>query len=116
MKFTALIAIIQDKDEEAAIEAAKEAGAGSVTILHGKSIGLEEKKVFFGLTLEDNVSVLLFVMPRKLSLQVMRILRSEFDLDDPQTPGMAFTMPLSHVAGLDTKELHKFEHDIKSMI
>lgn len=46
MKFTALIAIIQDKDEEAAIEAAKEHGAGSVTILHGKNIGLEEKKFF----------------------------------------------------------------------
>ena len=116
MKFTALVTIIQYKDEEAAIEAAKEAGAGSVTILHGKSIGLEEKKVFFGLTLEENVSVLLFVMPRKLSLQVMRILREKFDLDKPETVGLAFTMPLSHVAGLDTKELHKFEHDIKSMI
>jgi len=116
MKFTALITIIQDKDEEAAIEAAKEAGAGSVTILHGRSIGLEEKKVFFGLTLEENVSVLLFVMPRKISMQVMRVLRKEFDLDNPETSGMAFTIPLSHVAGLDTKELHKFEHDIKSMI
>ena len=31
MKFTALITIIPDKDEVAAIEAAKEAGAGSVT-------------------------------------------------------------------------------------
>jgi len=44
MKFTALITIIQDKDEEEAIKVAKEAGAGSVTILHGKNIGLEEKK------------------------------------------------------------------------
>ncbi len=116
MKFIALIAVIQDKDEEAAIEAAKEAGAGSVTIIQGKNIGLQEKKVFFGLTLEENVSVLLFVLPRKLSLQVMRVLRKEFDLDNPETPGLAFTMPLSHVAGLDTEELHKFEHDIKSMI
>jgi hypothetical protein len=30
MKFIALIAVIQDKDEEAAIKVAKEAGAGSV--------------------------------------------------------------------------------------
>ena len=116
MKFTALITIIQDKDEESAIEVAKEAGAGSVTILHGRNIGLEEKKVFFGLTLEENVSVLLFVLPRKVALQVMRVLRKKFDLDNPDTVGIAFTMPLSHVAGLDTKELHKFEHDIKSMI
>ncbi|MCW8821446.1 MAG: transcriptional regulator [Sulfurovum sp.] len=116
MKFTALITIIEDKDEETAIAAAKEAGAGSVTILHGRNIGLKEKKVFFGLTLEENVSVLLFVLPRKLSLQVMRVLRQKFDLDNPENSGLAFTLPLSHVTGLDTNELHKFEHDIKSMI
>ena len=105
MKFTALIAVIQDKDEEEAIKVAKEAGAGSVTILHGKNIGLEE-----------NVSALLFVLPRKLSMKVMKALREEFDIDNPENGGFAFTLSLSHVAGLDTKELHKFEDDIKTMI
>ena len=116
MKFTALIAVIQDKDEEEAIKVAKEAGAGSVTILHGKNIGLEEKKVFFGLTLEENVSALLFVLPRKLSMKVMKALRNEFDIDNPDSIGFAFTLPLSHVAGLNTDELQHFEDDIKSMI
>lgn len=116
MKFTALVVVIQDKDEEEAIKVAKKAGAGSVTILHGKNIGLEEKKVFFGLTLEENVSALLFVLPRKLSMKIMKSLRKSFDLDNPENTGFAFTLPLSHVAGLDVKELHKFEDDIKTMI
>lgn len=116
MKFTALIAIIDDKDEESAIDVAKKAGAGGVTIIHGKNIGLEEKKVFFGLTLEENVSVLLFVLPRKLSMKVMKAIRVELNLDDAKNGGLIFTLPLSHVAGLDMKELHKFEHDIKTMI
>jgi len=116
MKFTALVAVIADKDEESAIEVAKQAGAGSVTILHGKNIGLKEKKVFFGLTLEENVSALLFVLPRKLTMQVMRALRQEFDLDNPDNIGFTFTFPLTHVAGLDTEELHKFEDDVKSML
>jgi hypothetical protein len=116
MKFVALVAVIQDKDEEAAIEVAKGHGAGSVTILHGRSIGLEEKKVFFGLTLEENVSALLFILPRKLSMKVMKALREELDIDNPENTGFAFTLPLSHVAGLDTKELHKFEDDIKTML
>jgi len=113
MKFTALIAVIQDKDEEEAIKVAKEAGAGSVTIIHGRNIGLKEKKVFFGLTLEENVSVLLFILPRRLSVKVMKTLRKTFDLDDPENSGITFTFPLSHVAGLDTDELHKFEDNIK---
>jgi len=113
MKFTALIAVIHDADEEEAIKVAKEAGAGSVTILHGKNIGLKEKKVFFGLTLEENVSALLFILPKRLSLTVMRALREQFNLDDPENSGYIFTLPLSHVAGLDTEELHKFEDNIK---
>jgi hypothetical protein len=116
MKFIALVAIIQEKDEEAAIKVAKEAGAGSVTIIQGKNIGLEEKKVFFGLTLEENVSLLLFILPRKLSLKVMKALRETFDLDNHENSGIAFTMPLSHVAGLNTEELHQFEDNIKTMI
>ncbi len=113
MKFTALIAVIQDSDEEEAIKVAKETGAGSVTILHGRNIGLKEKKVFFGLTLEENVSVLLFILPKRLSLTVMRALREKFNLDDHENSGYIFTLPLSHVAGLDTEELHKFEDNIK---
>jgi len=116
MKFTALVAIIEDKYEVQAIEEAKKAGAGSVTILNGKNIGLEEKKVFFGLTLEENVSILLFVLPQKLSIKVMRVLRKEFDLDNHENSGFIFTMPITHLAGIDTKELHKFEDNIKCII
>ena len=116
MKFVALVTIIPDKDEEKAIEVAKTAGAGSVTILHGKNIGLEEKKVFFGLTLEENVSALLFVLPRKLSMKVMKTLRTEFDIDNPDNNGFIFTLALSHVAGLNIDEIHHFEDDIKTLI
>jgi len=116
MKFVALVAVIHDKDEEEAIKVAKESGAGSVTILHGKNIGLEEKKVFFGLTLEENVSVLLFILPRRLSMKVMKTIRASFNLDSQDSDGFAFTVPLSHVAGLDNNELHKFEDNIKTII
>jgi hypothetical protein len=46
----------------------------------------------------------------------MKALRKEFDIDNPENAGFPFTLPLSHVAGLDTKELHQFEDDIKSML
>ena len=116
MKFTALVTIIPDSQEEKAIECAKGAGAGGVTILHGKNIGLKEKKVFFGLTLEENVSILVFILPRKLSMQVMKALRGEFNLDSHDNSSLAFTMPLSHVAGLNNDELHQFEQDIKHIL
>jgi hypothetical protein len=116
MKFVALITVIPDKDEERAIEVAKEAGAGATTIIHGKNIGLKEKKVFFGLTLEENVSILIFILPRRLSMQIMKALREEFNLDNHENSSLAFTIPLSHVAGLNNDELHQFERDINHIL
>ena len=116
MKFTALVIMIEDKKEEEVIKVAKDAGAGSVTILHGKSIGLNEKKVFFGLTLEENVSLLLFLLPARVSLRVMRIINKEFDLPNMDNSGVSFIIPLSHVVGLDMEEVHKFEDDIRHLL
>ena len=116
MKFTALIIVIEDSKEEEAINVAKEAGAGSVTILHGRNMGLKEKKIFFGLTLEENVSVLLFVLPTRVSLRVLRAIKMSCDMTSPDNNSMAFTLPLSHVVGMDTNEVHKFEDDVRHLL
>jgi hypothetical protein len=116
MKFVALVAIINEEREEEAVKVAKEAGAGAVTILKGRNLGLREKKIFFGLTLEENVSLLLFILPRKISMVVMKSLRSAFDIDDSDNSALIFTIPLGHVAGLNIEELHKFESEIKNIL
>ncbi|MDX1809033.1 MAG: transcriptional regulator [Sulfurospirillaceae bacterium] len=115
MQFIVLAAIIPDAQEENVIKIAKEAGAGSVTILHGKNIGLKEKKVFFGLTLEENVSVLLFILPKRVSTVIFKKLKHELDMDSKENRnGMLFTFPLTHLAGLDVDEIDFFEEEIKN--
>ncbi len=116
MKFSALIVIVEETREEEAIKVAKEAGAGSVTILHGRNLGLKEKKIFFGLTLEENVSLLLFVLPVRMTLKVLRAIKSTCDLDNQENSSLAFTVPLSHVVGLDIEELHKFKDDVSHLL
>jgi hypothetical protein len=116
MKFNALIVIVEEKREEEVVRVAKEAGAGSVTILQGRNLGLKEKKIFFGLTLEENVSLLLFVMPVRVTLKVLRAIKSTCDLDSTENNSLAFTIPLSHVIGLDIEELHKFKDDISHLL
>ncbi|MDA3907652.1 MAG: transcriptional regulator [Sulfurimonas sp.] len=113
MRFVSLVAIVPDSKEEEALDIAKKAGAGGVTILHGRSIGLEEKKVFFGLTLEENVTVLLFILPLKLSMKVFKTFRKELGLNnDDNSNGMVFTFPLSHLSGMESKEVELFETEI----
>lgn len=113
MRFIALVAIVPDSKEEEAIDIAKKFGAGGVTILHGQSIGLEEKKVFFGLTLEENVSVLLFILPVRLSMKIFKAFRKELGLHNNENAnGMVFTMPISHLSGMESKEVELFEKEI----
>ena len=113
MKFNILVAMVPDSDQEAAIETAKKAGAGSVTILSGKTIGLKEKKVFFGLTLEENVSLLLFILPQRLTMLVFKALRKKFHLSNhADAHGLLFTIPLTHLSGMEAEEVELFEKEL----
>jgi hypothetical protein len=116
MKFVALVAIIPEEREEEGVTLAKEAGAGAVTIIRGRNLGLKEKKIFFGLTLEENVSLLLFLLPRRLSMRVLKTLVTAMDMQNEENSSVAFTVPLGHLAGLNIEELHKFEHEIENLL
>lgn len=120
MQFEALLAIVPEEAEEEAVEIAKKAGAGGVHIMKGKALGLQEKKVFFGLTLEENVSMLFFVLPKKILVPIFKTLKKELKLDtkDKENPkaGLIFTMPISHLAGINVDELELFEDEVKELL
>jgi hypothetical protein len=115
MKFSVLVAILAEELEEQAIDVARRSGAGGVTILGAKGIGAKEKKTFFGLTVEGSQSVLVFVLEKKLSVQVLKNLSLELDLQT-SSRGVVFTLPLEHIAGIDLTQIHQFEDRIKDEI
>lgn len=112
MKFALLVAILAEDLEEKAIDLARQAGAGGVTILNGRGIGAKEKKTFFGLTYEGSQTVLICVLERTLSLTVMKALTKGLDLNQ-HTKGVVFTMPLDHIAGIDMQQIESFEERIR---
>ncbi|TVR98063.1 MAG: transcriptional regulator [Wenzhouxiangellaceae bacterium] len=115
MKFSVLVAILAEEMEDKAIDIAREAGAGAVTLLSARGITGDEKKTFFGLTYEGSQSVLVFVLEKKLSLQVLKTLTRELDLDeDPR--GIAFTIPLEHLGGIGNREIDQFTRQIEDEI
>ncbi|WP_018233809.1 P-II family nitrogen regulator [Thioalkalivibrio thiocyanodenitrificans] len=115
MKFAVLVAILAEELEEKAIDAAKQAGAGGVTILDARGIGSEEKKTFFGLTYEGSQSVLVFVLEKKLSVSVLKRITRDLDLAST-SKGVVFTIPLEHIAGIDVGQIERFEERIKDDI
>ncbi len=113
MKFSVLVAIVSEELEDKAIDIAKKAGAGGVTIIHGTGIGLKEKKIFFGLTYEGRESILIFVLERKLSLEVLKALNRELELEK-EDHGLAFVIPIEHLAGINREEILKFQEKLKN--
>lgn len=115
MKFSVLVAILAEEMEDRAIDIARDAGAGAVTLLKARGITGDEKKTFFGLTYEGAQSVLLFVLEKKLSLQVLKCLTRELDLDR-DSRGIAFTVPLEHLGGIAPREVDQFTRKIEEEI
>ncbi len=115
MKFAALVVIVADDLEDRAIDSAKRAGAAGVTIVDAKGLGAQEKKTFFGLTYEGSQTVLLFVLEKKLSVHVLKRLNRDLDLANT-SKGVAFTLPLEHVAGIDPEQIQQFEDRIRDEI
>ena len=112
MKFSVLVAIVPDEYEDKVIDTARKDGAGGVTILNGRGIGFKEKKTFFGLTFEGGQSVLIFMLEHKLSVKILKALKKEPDLGD----SLFFTVPITHVTGINLDQLQKFEEDVKKEI
>jgi len=115
LKFSVLVAIVADDLEEKAIDTARAAGAGGVTLLHGRGIGAEERKTFFGLSYQGSQVALICILERKLSVTVMKRLTEELDLQ-ADSRGVVFTLPLEHIAGIDMRQVESFAEQIRDEI
>ncbi len=116
MRFSLLVVIIDEELEDKALEVAKNNGAVNVSVLSARGLSLqEEKKTFFGFTLEGAQSILVFVLEKTVSIKVMKALNRELELEKPDR-GVAFIVPLEHIAGVELKELIKFEEELKKQL
>lgn len=113
MKFSVLVAIVPEESEQAAIDEAKELGAGGITVLSARGISNNAKKTFFGLSYDGSQSVLLMVLEKGLSLQVLKTIQKILMPDDKDSKGLVFTLPLDHLGGIDTSQVEKFQQHLR---
>jgi hypothetical protein len=112
MKFTAIVVIAPDDLEDRVIRHAQKAGASGMTILHGKGIGGETRTTFFGLTFEGTQSVLLMVVGSHLTAPILKELHGIL-VRGTDSLGLAFAIPIEHLAGIDLRQVVKFEERLR---
>ena len=116
MKFSALVAIVPEDLEQECIDAARDLGAGGMTVLSGRGISNTTRKTFFGLTYDGSQSLLLMVLERALSLEVLKALQKVVMPDPKDSQGLIFTVPLEHLGGIDMAQVEKFEQHLKDSL
>ncbi|MCH8492694.1 MAG: transcriptional regulator [Idiomarina sp.] len=113
MKFSVLVAIVPENLEQEAIDAAREEGAGGITVMSGRGISNNAKKSFFGLSYDGSQNVLVMVLEKGLSLCVLKAVQKVVMPNENDSQGLVFTIPLEHLAGIDVSQLEKFEQHVK---
>lgn len=113
MKFSVLVTIAPEDLEQQCVDTARELGAGGITVLSGRGISNTTRKTFFGLTYDGSQSVLLMVLEKGLSLEVLKALQKILMPSEKDSQGLVFTVPLEHLGGINLSQFEKFEQHVK---
>lgn len=94
-----LILVISNKGHTAEImDIAKEKGARGGTILHAKGTADAETVKFLGIKIQPEKEILLIVVPKTLTTQIMMAIQEEYGTHT-ETRALSFSMPVSNSVG-----------------
>ena len=102
MRFKLIIATVKTDVTDSIVDAAKEAGATGATITPSRGTGIREAKTFFGLTLEAQTDLVMFLLEEHLVDTVMKAIYEAGHFEKPGT-GIAFVLPVDQVLGLESQ-------------
>jgi len=101
MHFKLIIALVEDNKTDAVMDAAREAGATGATVInHARGEGLKRSKTFFGLTLETQRDMLLFLVEEHMSRYILETIAEVGQFDDKPGTGIAFQIDVEDAVGI----------------
>ncbi len=104
MHFKLLIALVEKSRTDTVMEAARAAGATGATIVgDARGEGLNPKKTFFGLALETQRDMLLFLVEEHLSRRILEHIAASAMLEENPGSGVAFQLDVEDAIGLKSQ-------------
>ena len=102
MHFKMIIVFVEDTKTDAVMDAARDSGATGATVIHNaRGEGLKVSKTFFGLSLETQRDVILFLVEEHLSRQILEEINRAGELDAEPGTGIAFQVDEKQLALLN---------------
>lgn len=101
MHFKLIIALVEDHKTDTVMAAARTAGAtGATVISQARGEGIEQSKTFFGLTLETQRDMVLFLVEEHLSRDILETIAEIGKFDAKPGTGIAFQIDVEDAVGV----------------
>ncbi len=111
MRFKLILSSVKTDITDNVVTAAKKAGATGATIIPSRGTGIHEAKSFFGLSLEDQTDIILFLVEEHLVTKILDEIKEKGEFHKPGT-GIAFVVPVEQVVGLES-QIEKFKDEVR---
>lgn len=101
MHFKLIIALVEDDKTDDVMKAARDAGATGATVInHARGEGLKQSKTFFGLSLETQRDMLLFLVEEHMSRKILENIAEVGEFDAKPGTGIAFQIDVEDAVGV----------------
>jgi len=111
MQFKVILASVKTDISDIVVDAGKSAGATGATIIPARGTGIREAKTFFGLTLEAQTDIIMFLIEEHLVDPILEAVGKAGQFDKPGT-GIAFVLPVDQVIGLES-QIERFKDEVR---
>ena len=101
MHFKLLVVFVEDSKTDQVMQSAREAGATGATVINNaRGEGVNKTKTFFGLTLETQRDVVLFIVEEHLSRKILETISEVAGFDDEPGQGIAIQLDVEDAVGV----------------
>jgi nitrogen regulatory protein PII len=101
MHFKLIISFVEDSKTDAVMEAARHAGATGATVINNaRGEGLAQRKTFFGLSLETQRDVILFLVEEHLSRNILEKISEVGEFEARPGTGIAIQVDVEDAVGV----------------
>ena len=111
MRFKLILSSVKPNITDNIVDAAKEAGATGATIIPARGTGIREAQSFFGLSLEAQTDIIMFLIEEHRVTTILDVIKETGEFHKPGT-GIAFVLPVDHVIGLES-QMERFKEDVR---
>lgn len=116
MHFKMIMVFVEDDKTDAVMDAARSAGATGATVINNaRGEGLQKSKTFFGLSLETQRDVVLFLVEEHLSRHILEEINRVGEFEDKPGTGIAVQVDVEDAIGV-SHQAKKLTSDVEELL